>query len=108
MLDAAETLGCLLQPQPGEVEEAEQRVVAEVEEEVRRARVVAVLDQLDEREAQQPLVERDRLLDVAADQRGVVDPAAGRRRSVGRRYQVFATQLLRVVRSRRACSLASG
>jgi hypothetical protein len=35
---------------PGEVEEAEQVVVAEVEEEVAGAGIVAVLDQLDQRE----------------------------------------------------------
>ena len=60
---------------PGEVEEAEQVPVADVEEEVARAGVVAVLHQLDQREAEQPLVELDGLLHVTADQREVVHPA---------------------------------
>jgi hypothetical protein len=77
VLHAADPLRQLVQSQPGEVEEAEQRVVAEVEEEVRRSRVVTVLDQLDQREAEQPLVEVDRPLDVTADQRGVMDATAG-------------------------------
>ena len=88
MLHAADRLDARLEAQPGEVEEAQQGLVAEVEEEVRRPGVVAVLDQLDQREAQQVLVEPDRLLDVGADQRGVVDAAARcRRRSfAGLRY----------------------
>ena len=76
----------------GEVEEAEQVAVAEVEEEVARAGVVAVLDQLDEREAEEVLVEADRLLDVLADERGVVDAARGRRRPVARRAQVASSR----------------
>src|SRR5882757_3302759 len=63
----------------GEVEEPEQVAVPDVEEEVRRSGVVAVLDHLHQREAEQSLVEVDRLLDVAADQRDVVDAAGGRR-----------------------------
>ena len=65
---------------PGEVEEAEQVAVADVEEEVAGAGVVAVLHQLDQREAEQFLVEADGLLDVPADQCGVVQAAAGGRR----------------------------
>ena len=71
-----------------EVEEGEQIAVADVEEEVRGAGIVAVLDQLGEREAEQVLVEADGPLDVAADQRRVVQ-AAGRamagRSAAGRR-----------------------
>ena len=73
--------------QAGEVEEGQQVAVADVEEEVRGAGVVAVLDQLGQREAEHVLVEADRPLDVAADQRGVVQAAGGRRRPLagGRR-----------------------
>ena len=53
---------------------------ADVEEEVRRALVVAVLEQLDEREAEQVLVEADRALGIGADQREVVHAAAVRLR----------------------------
>ena len=66
----------------GEVEEAEQVVVADVEEEVAGARVVPVLHQLDQREAEELLVEPDRLLDVRADQRQVVHAADGAGRAV--------------------------
>jgi hypothetical protein len=45
--------------QTGKVEERQQVLVADVEEEVRGPRVVAVLDQLGEREAEQVLVEAD-------------------------------------------------
>ena len=42
---------------------------------------VAVLHQLDQAEAYHPLVELDRVLDVATDQRHVVDSASRRRRT---------------------------
>jgi hypothetical protein len=67
----------------GDVEEPEQVVVAEVEEKVAGAGMVAVLDRLDQRAPQEVVVEADRLLDVAADQRDMVDPGHGRRRPVG-------------------------
>ena len=66
----------------GEVEEAQEVAVADVEEEVAGAGVVAVLDQLGEREAEEVLVELDGPLDVAGDQRGVVDAAPVGRRSL--------------------------
>jgi hypothetical protein len=71
----------------GDVEEPDQVVVAEVEEKVAGAGMVAVLHRLDQREPQEVVVEADRLLDVAADQRDMVDPAtvvAGRS-ATGRR-----------------------
>ena len=88
VVQPAEHLGVRADVQPGEVEEGQQVAVADVEEEVRRTGVVAVLDQLGEREAEHVLVEADRRLDVAADQRGVVQPARGGRRTLvgGRRY----------------------
>jgi iron complex transport system ATP-binding protein len=79
VLHAAEAFGCGFEAKAREVKEPEQGVVAQVEEEVGRPRVVAVLDQLDQRKPEQALVERDGLLDVAADQRGVMDAATVRR-----------------------------
>src|ERR1700712_2907063 len=78
VLHAADRLHAGLEAEPWEVEESEQRLVAEVEEEVRRPGVVAVLHQLDEREPEDVLVERGRALAVGADQGGVVDASAGR------------------------------
>src|SRR5690349_10557887 len=52
----------------GEVEEREEVPVPDVEEEVRAALVVAVLEDLDEREPEQVLVEGDRRVDVGADE----------------------------------------
>src|SRR5690349_24472319 len=77
----------------GKVEEAEQVAVADVEEEVAGSGVVAVLHQLDQREADQFLVEADGLLDVSADQRRMVEAASGRRRPVGRLVQILVTEL---------------
>ncbi len=82
VVQAAEHLGVRTEVEAGEVEEGEQVLVADVEEEVRRARVVAVLDQLGEREAEEALVEGDGPLDVAADQGGVVQAAGARRRAL--------------------------
>src|SRR5262249_29253137 len=73
-------------------EEPEQVVVADVEEEVVRAGVVAVLDQLDQREAEELLVELDRLLGVLADQGQVVDTLNGRLRAAGEGPQVLLAQ----------------
>src|SRR5262249_22067394 len=63
-----------------EVEEGEHVAVADVEEEVRAALVVAVLEDLDEREPEEVLVEGDRRPDVRADERGVVHAPRSRRR----------------------------
>ena len=57
---AAEHLPYGAEVEAGEVEEGQGVAVADVEEEVRRARVVAVLEQLGQREAEEPLVEVDR------------------------------------------------
>jgi len=93
VLDSADRLDPGFEAQTREVEEAEQRLVAEIEEEVGGPGVVAVLDQLDEREAQQVLVELDRLLDVGADQGRVVDAPAWRRRALPCGLQVLLAQL---------------
>jgi ADP-ribosylglycohydrolase len=69
-----------LEVKAGEVEEREQVPVADVEEEVVRPLVVPVAEDLGQRELQQPLVELDRLLDVGADERRMVDAARRRRR----------------------------
>src|SRR5262249_44313926 len=77
---------------PWEIEEAEQVVVADVEEEVIGALVIAVLNQFDERAAEELLVELDRLLRVAADQRQVMYSLDGRRRPVIPWPQVLVAQ----------------
>ena len=84
-----------LEAEAREVEEGEHVAVADVEEEVRRALVVTVLEQLDEREPEQVLVEADRALGVGADQREMVHAAAGRGRPLGLRAQVPLAQGLR-------------
>src|SRR3954454_18643813 len=88
VVQPAEHLGVGADVQAGEVEEGQQIAVADVEEEVRGAGVVAVLDQLGQREAQHVLVEADCPLDVATDQRGVVQTAGGRRRPLARGLEV--------------------
>src|SRR5262249_41112451 len=76
-----------------EVEETEQRAVAEVEEEVRRAGIVPVLRDFHAREAEQPVVELDRLLHVAADERGMVDAPTTRGGSLGERSDVALAEV---------------
>src|SRR3954468_4835377 len=88
MVQPAEYLGVGADVQAGEVEEGDEVAVADVEEEVRGAGVVAVLDQLGQREAQHVLVEADGPLHVAADQRGVVQAAGGRRGALAGRLEV--------------------
>jgi hypothetical protein len=61
---------------------------------VGRAGIVAILDELDQREAEQPLVEVDGLYDVAADQGCVVDAAAVGGRPAARRCDVLRAQFL--------------
>ena len=77
MVQSAQHLGVRTEIEPGEVEEREQVAVADVEEEVVGALVVAVLDDLRQREPEHLLVELDRALDVARRERGVVQPARG-------------------------------
>jgi hypothetical protein len=88
VVQPAEHLGVGADVQAGEVEEGEQVAVADVEEEVRGARVVAVLDQLGEREAEHVLVEADGPLDIAADQRRVVQAAGSGGGALAGRAQV--------------------
>jgi len=79
-LRANQDLGVRAEVEAGEVEEGQQVAVPDVEEEVAGALVVAVLDDLGQREFQDALVKADRPLHVGAEQRGVVDAAgaAGR------------------------------
>ena len=77
VVQPAEHLGVGPDVEAREVEEGQQVGVADVEEEVRGPGVVAVLDQLGQREPEHVLVEAHGALDVAADQRGVVQPAGG-------------------------------
>src|SRR3954451_23983210 len=88
VVQAAEHLGVGADVQAGEVEEGDEVAVADVEEEVRGARVVTVLDQLGQREAEYVLIEAHDPLHVAADQRGVVQPARRGRRALTGRLQV--------------------
>jgi hypothetical protein len=50
--------------EPGEVKEGDEVAVSNVEEEVRRSRVVTILKQLDEWKSEEPLIEVDGSLDV--------------------------------------------
>src|SRR4051795_12720638 len=88
VVQAAEHLGVGADVQAGEVEEGDEVAVADVEEEMRGARVVAVLDQLGQREAEHVLVEAHGPFDVAADQRGVVQAAGGGGRPLAGRLEV--------------------
>ena len=94
---AAEHLAVRPEVEAGEVEEGEGVAVADVEEEVRRPGVVAVLEHLDEREAEQARVELDGAFDVATDQRNVVDAASSARRSLRSGLQVAPGDLGRVI-----------
>src|SRR5262249_59975990 len=78
----------------GEVEEPEDVVVADVEEEVAGARVIPVLHQFHQREAEKLLVELDRLLDVLADQGEMVHALHGGGRPLTTAAQVLLAQLL--------------
>ena len=60
----------------GKVEEGQQVSVADVEEEVRRARQIPVLEELDQGEPEDLRVELDGALDVGADQGKVVHAAS--------------------------------
>src|SRR5712691_4472426 len=88
VLDAADRFHPGLESETREVEEGQQVAVAEIEEKVGRAGVVAIFHDLDQREAEQVLVELDGLFDVAADHRQVVGAAHGRSRPRGPRPQI--------------------
>ena len=76
-MEATEHFGVGPQIEAREIEEGQQIAVAHVEEEVRRSPVVAILEQLGERELEHALVERDGPLDVTG-QKGEVVQAPGR------------------------------
>ncbi len=78
VVEPAEHLRVVAEVEPREVEEGEEVAVADVEEEVRRALVVAVLEQLGERELEEILIERDGRLDVSGQQCDVVHTARRR------------------------------
>ena len=79
VVQPTEELAVFTEVEAREIEERQAVAVSQVEEEVRGPGVVAVLEQVGQRELEQPLVEVDRLLDIAAEERDVVD-AFGRRR----------------------------
>ena len=86
MVETAEDLGVLIEVESRQVEEREQVAVADVEEEVVRAGVVPVLEDLGQGELQDALVEVDGAPYVGAQQREVVQAAGAALRSVrGRR-----------------------
>src|SRR5205823_10575377 len=91
-MQTTEHLGVLPEVETREVEEGEQVPMAHVEEEVCRALVVAVLEQLRERELEQVLIEGDRRLDVAREEGEVVETARRRRCPVTRRPEVLRPQ----------------
>ena len=82
MVVAAEHFLVRPQPEAGEIEVGEGVAVADVEEEMCRALVVAVLEHLDQREAEHLLVELDGSFDIAADQSDVVHAAGGADRPI--------------------------
>ena len=69
VVHAADRFTCRRHRILGEIEEGEEVAVADVEEEVRRARKVAVLEQLDKRESEHLGIELHGAVDVRADQR---------------------------------------
>src|SRR4051794_9849207 len=92
VVEPAEDLGVGAEVEPREVEVGEQVAVADVEEEVRRTLIVAVLEQLGQRELEQVLVEADRPFDVAGEQREVVHAPRRRRRPRVGRLQILRSQ----------------
>ena len=72
MVQTAQHLRVRTEVETGQIEERERVAIADVEEEVRRAAVVAVLEHLGQRELEQLLVELDRPLDVVAQQGDVM------------------------------------
>ena len=76
MVRPAEHLGIRPKVQTGEVEEGQEVTVADVEEEVVRALVVPILEDLGQRELQHLLVELHGPLDVRAQHGEVVQARA--------------------------------
>lgn len=64
MVEAAQYLGVRREAKVGEVEERQGVVVPEIEEEVRRALVVPVFEEFDQRKPEELLIEADRPFDV--------------------------------------------
>ncbi len=83
MLDTTEALRHRRETEPGEVEERKHVAGADVEEEMGRAFVVAILEQLDEWEPEHVLIEADRALGISADEREVVHASTVRIGSIG-------------------------
>src|SRR6266508_4407663 len=92
-MKASEYLLVRSEVEAGQVEERERIAVADVEEEMRRSFVVAVLEDLGERELEHSLVEVDRPLHVRADERRVMHTASTRRGTIAARPKVIARDL---------------
>src|SRR5258705_9261526 len=82
MMQSAEDLPVRADIEAGKIEERQQVCVANVEEEMRGARIVAVFNEFGQWEFQQLLIKAHGALDVAAHQRGVVQ-SPGRRGGAG-------------------------
>src|SRR5258708_34078284 len=91
-MQTTEHLGVPPEFETREIEEGEQVPMTDVEEEVGRALVVAVLEQLGERELEQVLIEGDGRLDIAREKREVMDTARRRRCALTRRPEVFGPE----------------
>src|SRR5262249_3793819 len=78
VVQTAEHLGVAIEFESREVEERDEVAVADVEEEMCGTLVVAVLEEVGERELEQILVEGDRALDVARQQGEVMHPTRRR------------------------------
>ena len=107
VVQSAEHLGIGAELEPGEVEECQGVAVADVEEEVRRALVVAVLEDLGQREAQQVLVEADRRLDVGRQQGEMMDPPRGGGRAFARRLQMTGPDGLPLIGAVDVCAVSA-
>src|SRR5439155_1081435 len=91
-MQTTEHLGVLPEIETREIEEGEQVPMADVEEEVCRALVVAVLEQLGERELEQVLIEGDGRLEVAREESEVMEAARRRRCPLAGRPEVLRPQ----------------
>ena len=92
MVVATEHLLVRAEVEAGEIEVGKGVAMADVEEEVRRALVIAVLEHLDQRKAEHALEELHRALDVAADESDVVYTAGGGGGPFGSRCEVLRCQ----------------
>ena len=94
MVEAAEHLGVGAEVEARQVKERQQVAVADVEEEVVRPGVIAVLEDVGKRELEEALVELDRPAHIGREERDVVDAAGARGRAVAPLAHVAAPDLV--------------